>query len=69
MILPFQVLYAAYNLTMNEAFNYHRYRYLKDSDGHYRNPFNRGVVENIKEFFHCTRVWDVHDVIKVEENV
>ncbi|KAG8184534.1 hypothetical protein JTE90_012623 [Oedothorax gibbosus] len=63
------VLYAAYNLTMNEAFNYHRYRYLKDSDGHYHNPFNRGVFENVKEFFHCTRVWDVHDILKVEETV
>mmetsp|Transcript_47461 Transcript_47461/g.152049 ORF Transcript_47461/g.152049 Transcript_47461/m.152049 type:complete len:188 (-) Transcript_47461:60-623(-) len=43
---------AAANLTVNEAINRHRYRYLwDDASGKYENPFDRGFVANFREFF------------------
>ncbi|XP_023222196.1 probable protein S-acyltransferase 23 isoform X2 [Centruroides sculpturatus] len=70
MLTGSTLLYAAYNLTTNEAFNYKRYGYLMDSKGHYHNPFSRGLLENFKEYFHCTRIWDVNDIeLKKEEVV
>ncbi len=41
------------NLTTNEMFNYKRYGYLKNSRGKYHNPFSRGVLTNLAEFFLC----------------
>merc|ERR1712130_878862 len=44
----------ATNLTTNEQWNKERYTYLKDPNtGVFYNPFDRGVVENIKEAFVC----------------
>jgi len=44
----------ATNLTTNEQWNMERYDYLKDPNtGVFYNPFDRGVVENIKEAFVC----------------
>lgn len=41
------------NLTTNEMFNYKRYPYLRDKRGKYTNPFSRGPVINLFEFFFC----------------
>jgi hypothetical protein len=51
----FQLLYAAMNLTTNEMFNYKRYSYLKNGRGKYYNPFSRGLVYNLAEFFLCVQ--------------
>lgn len=37
------------NVTTNELSNWHRYEYLKDEDGDYRNPFDNGWNENCNE--------------------
>ena len=50
-----QLLYAAMNLTTNEMFNYKRYNYLKNSRGKYHNPFSRGILYNLAEFFLCVQ--------------
>ncbi|UYV75951.1 hypothetical protein LAZ67_13001906 [Cordylochernes scorpioides] len=46
---------AAMNLTTNEVFNYKRYQYLKDDKGKYKNPFSRGVLQNLADFFLCSQ--------------
>ncbi|XP_046664338.1 palmitoyltransferase AKR1 isoform X2 [Homalodisca vitripennis] len=48
------VLHACMNLTTNEMFNYKRYPYLRDKRGKYLNPFSRGPLLNLLEFFVCT---------------
>lgn len=53
MPLYFQVLHACMNLTTNEMFNYKRYHYLRDKRGRYFNPFSRGPILNLFEFFFC----------------
>ena len=50
-----QLLYAAMNLTKNEMFNYKRYSYLKNSRGKYHNPYSRGLIYNLAEFFLCVQ--------------
>ncbi|XP_041988305.1 probable protein S-acyltransferase 23 [Aricia agestis] len=47
------VLHACMNLTTNEMFNYKRYGYLRDRRGRYQNPFSRGPLLNLVEFFVC----------------
>lgn len=47
------VLHACMNLTTNEMFNYKRYPYLRDKRGRYHNPFSRGPILNLFEFFVC----------------
>lgn len=49
----FQILHACMNLTTNEMFNYKRYSYLRDKKGRYLNPFSRGPILNLVEFFIC----------------
>ncbi|PAA67739.1 hypothetical protein BOX15_Mlig022279g1, partial [Macrostomum lignano] len=44
--------HATVNLTTNESINYERYSYLQDGRGNARNPFSRGPVSNLLEFFH-----------------
>ncbi|PAA94394.1 hypothetical protein BOX15_Mlig017494g3, partial [Macrostomum lignano] len=44
--------HAAINMTTNESMNKKRYTYLKDSNGNFRNPFDRGIVNNLLEFCH-----------------
>ena len=46
---------AAMNLTTNENANYFRYRHFKQPDGTYNNPFNRGLLGNLKEFLYLQR--------------
>ena len=43
------------NLTTNEMFNYKRYSYLKNGRGKYYNPFSRGPIYNLAEFFLCVQ--------------
>lgn len=52
-VCVFQILHACMNLTTNEMFNYKRYSYLRDKRGRYQNPFSRGPVLNLIEFFVC----------------
>ncbi|XP_008486756.1 probable protein S-acyltransferase 23 [Diaphorina citri] len=47
-------MHACMNLTTNEMFNYKRYPYLRDKRGKYLNPFSRGPLFNLIEFFICT---------------
>ena len=39
------------NMTTNERANYKRYRHFRDAHGHYHNPFSRGVLMNVLEYF------------------
>nr|CAD7255761.1 unnamed protein product [Timema shepardi] len=48
------VLHACMNLTTNEMLNYKRYSYLRDKRGRYFNPFSRGPLLNLLEFFVCS---------------
>ncbi|KAM4707343.1 uncharacterized protein O3C94_005466 [Discoglossus pictus] len=41
---------AAVNLTTNERLNLHKYAYLKDGAGKFKNPFSRGLFLNLLEF-------------------
>jgi hypothetical protein len=40
------------NLTTNEFAKLHKYDYLKDSNGKFKNIFNKGVIQNIRYYFH-----------------
>jgi hypothetical protein len=56
-LLSFSVLFvsifnAVSNLTTNELAKRKKYDYLKDSSGNYKNLFDRGIIYNIKYFFH-----------------
>ncbi len=55
MILFTQFKLMFTNLTLNEEVNYTRYRHFKTMDGRFRNPFNRGLVHNILEYWHLKR--------------
>lgn len=39
------------NLTTNEHQNFFKYKYLKDENGAYRNPYNRGCFRNFRSRF------------------
>jgi len=39
------------NLTTNEMINQHRYKYLQDKEGSFRNPYDKGCWPNTLEFF------------------
>ena len=43
------------NITTNERFNWRRYTHFKKPDGSYFNPFSRGYLSNIFEYFNCIR--------------
>ncbi|XP_071954906.1 palmitoyltransferase ZDHHC17-like [Antedon mediterranea] len=45
----FQISYLA--VTTNERMNQRRYKHFKDKDGNPINPFNRGIVRNLVDFF------------------
>lgn len=45
-----QVHQALRNITTNELANAHRYHYLRDADGKFRNPFDRGMASNARAF-------------------
>ena len=61
-----QLLYAAMNLTTNEMFNYKRYNYLKNSRGKYHNPYSRGVIYNLAEFFLCVQPVELDEAQALE---
>jgi len=50
MLTAAQVSQATRNITTNELANAHRYHYLRDADGRFANPFDRGWVENVRAF-------------------
>lgn len=39
------------NITTNEVVNWHKYRYLRGSDGKLSNPFDKGWRQNLWEAF------------------
>lgn len=67
------ILHACMNLTSNEMFNYKRYPYLRDKRGRYQNPFSRGPVLNLIEFFVClpdrNYADDMDDIMLDEHNL
>ncbi|GLH16666.1 Palmitoyltransferase [Gryllus bimaculatus] len=64
------VLHACMNLTTNEMFNYKRYSYLRDKRGRYQNPFSRGPILNLLEFFVCTPDHsNDHDILEEEASI
>lgn len=65
----FQILHACMNLTTNEMFNYKRYPYLRDKRGRYQNPFSRGPLMNLIEFFVCLPDKGDEQDIFHEENI
>lgn len=50
-----QASQVARNVTTNELANWHRYKYLQDSNGGFSNPFHKGVKLNCWEAFHPQR--------------
>lgn len=49
MLAMAQIATAAVNITTNEQANWHRYKYLQDLEGGFRNPFHRGILVNWRE--------------------
>lgn len=46
------------NITTNETINKSRYSYMKHPDtGKFFNPFNRGSINNLKDFFNSDIDW------------
>lgn len=64
-----QILHACMNLTTNEMFNYKRYSYLRDKKGRYLNPFSRGPILNLVEFFICLPERDEDDETLYEYSI
>lgn len=50
------------NITTNERINRKRYEYLKDGKGNFYNPYDRGILRNILEFFHIRQALSERDV-------
>ncbi len=50
--LKTKVTSIAYNLTTNEMVKYEKYDYLKDSNGKQKSIFNKGIIYNVKYYFH-----------------
>ena len=48
-------LASSQNLTTNEHANLFRYKYLHDSAGRFRNPWNQGMMGNLYERFSPSR--------------
>lgn len=58
------------NMTTNEMMNQHRYKYLQDSNGTFRNPFDMGCWPNTLEFFlgnDCANSASVHRYEGIEQ--
>lgn len=55
-----QTYQIAKNMTTFERQNWKRYSYMKDANGHYKNPFDKGIVANFREvlFAQTNRVYD-----------
>jgi palmitoyltransferase len=45
-----QISQASRNITTNELVNVHRYHYLRDGNGKFHNPFDKGLVQNLRTF-------------------
>ena len=43
------------NLTVNESVNWKKYDHFKLPNDMFINPFSRGILRNVLEFFHLTR--------------
>eukprot|EP00824_Muranothrix_gubernata_P005869 TRINITY_DN17637_c0_g1_i1.p1 TRINITY_DN17637_c0_g1~~TRINITY_DN17637_c0_g1_i1.p1 ORF type:complete len:691 (+),score=127.34 TRINITY_DN17637_c0_g1_i1:2-2074(+) len=61
-LLVTQAKQISMNMTTNELSNAHRYSHFMDANGAFRNPFDKGFVENWKEFLSapsesCTAAW------------
>lgn len=52
ILFLFTAYQACVNLTTNERMNKARYDYLKDCNDRFYNPFDQGLVQNLREFFH-----------------
>ena len=52
ILFGFTFYQACINLTTNERLNQMRYDYLKDCNDRFYNPFDQGLVQNLREFFH-----------------
>ena len=50
--LKIKVTSIACNLTTNEMAKSEKYDYLKDSNGKQKSIFNKGIIYNIKYYFH-----------------
>ncbi|XP_052795090.1 uncharacterized protein LOC128228063 isoform X2 [Mya arenaria] len=61
-LLCMMCFHACFNITVNERINHKRYSYLKDGKGQFYNPFHRGYIKNIKEYFHMLRPFEEKDV-------
>lgn len=48
-LLANQTYQIAYNLTTFERQNWKRYAYMKDDNGNFKNPFDKGLVANFRE--------------------
>ncbi|XP_054755379.2 uncharacterized protein LOC129261337 [Lytechinus pictus] len=42
---------AVVNINTNERINFKRYNYLKDASGNYHNPYDKGILRNLDDFF------------------
>lgn len=69
VLFSLQILHACMNLTTNEMFNYKRYPYLRDKRGRYQNPFSRGPILNLLEFFVCLPDRSDDNDLLLEDNI
>ncbi|XP_041048785.1 probable protein S-acyltransferase 23 [Carcharodon carcharias] len=58
---------ATINITINEHMNQKRYSYLYDENGHFHNPFNRGIKLNLMEFFYLIEPRKEHELNTTNE--
>lgn len=60
-----------FNITYDEYITLNRKIYLKNPKGQFENPFNKGLIQNIKEFLHISGInWDktiYHTIFEITE--
>lgn len=60
-----------FNITYDEYITLNRKVYLKNPNGQFENPFNKGLIQNIKEFLHISGInWDktiYHTIFEITE--
>jgi len=62
MLLLAQILPIIHGITAHEKERGAKYRYMQDRYGRWNNPFDAGIVENVREFLHPTNNWDKPDI-------
>jgi len=67
MLILAQLVAISKGITVHERERGKKYRYLQDRYGRFSNPFNRGIMNNFREFFWPTNYWDKPDIPQFTE--